>query len=297
MKIIVTGSLGNISKPLTLELVQRGHEVTVISSDPRKQKDIEALGAIASIGSLENIDFLTNTFRGADAIYCMVPPVKFFDPNYDALTNYTQIGENYYEAISESGVKKVIHLSSIGAHLNKGTGIILGHHNVENILKQLPSDVSIATIRPTAFYQNLLGYLGKIKNAGMISANYGADDIIPWVSTIDIATVVAEEITKPIMGRKVRYVTSDELSCNEVASVLGKAIGKPDLKWEIITNEQMQNGMVTIGMASHNAKGLVEMNASMHDGVFFEDYKLNKPIFGKVKLEDFAKEFAVTFSK
>jgi NAD(P)H dehydrogenase (quinone) len=43
MKIVVTGSLGNISKPLTKLLVEKGHSVTVISSDPRKQSAIEAL--------------------------------------------------------------------------------------------------------------------------------------------------------------------------------------------------------------------------------------------------------------
>lgn len=34
MKIIITGSLGNISKPLTGVLVGQGHSVTAISSDP-----------------------------------------------------------------------------------------------------------------------------------------------------------------------------------------------------------------------------------------------------------------------
>ena len=40
MKIIVTGSLGNISKPLTQELVAKGHQVVVISSKSDKQKAI-----------------------------------------------------------------------------------------------------------------------------------------------------------------------------------------------------------------------------------------------------------------
>ena len=74
MKIIVTGSLGRISQPLTKELAQKGHTITVISSNPEKQKDIEALSATAAIGSLEDVDFLTATFTGADAVYCMVPP-------------------------------------------------------------------------------------------------------------------------------------------------------------------------------------------------------------------------------
>jgi uncharacterized protein YbjT (DUF2867 family) len=51
MKIVVTDSLGNISKPLTTEFVQEGYLVTVISRKPEKQKDIETLGAMAAIGS------------------------------------------------------------------------------------------------------------------------------------------------------------------------------------------------------------------------------------------------------
>jgi AraC family transcriptional regulator, transcriptional activator of pobA len=45
MKIIVTGSLGNISKPLAKELIEKGHEVTVISSSLERKSEIESLGA------------------------------------------------------------------------------------------------------------------------------------------------------------------------------------------------------------------------------------------------------------
>lgn len=41
MKIIVTGSLGNISQPLTKELVEKGHHVTVISSDEKSKKQLK----------------------------------------------------------------------------------------------------------------------------------------------------------------------------------------------------------------------------------------------------------------
>jgi uncharacterized protein YbjT (DUF2867 family) len=58
MKITITGSLGNISKPLTKELVQKGHTVTVISSNAERQKEIEALGAKAAIGSMGDVNFL-----------------------------------------------------------------------------------------------------------------------------------------------------------------------------------------------------------------------------------------------
>ena len=71
MKITVTGSLGHISLPLTKELVQKGHAVTVISSKTKRQKDIEALGAKAAIGTMEDADFLTSAFSGADIVYLM----------------------------------------------------------------------------------------------------------------------------------------------------------------------------------------------------------------------------------
>ncbi len=296
MKVIVTGSLGNISKPLTKELVQKGHHVTVISSNEQRQTDIEALGATAAIGSLEDVDFLVSTFTGADAVYCMVPPNNYFDLTLDLLAYYRRLGNNYARAIRQSGVKRVVNLSSIGAHLEQGSGILLGAHDVEQILNKLSSDVAITHLRPTSFYYNLFGYVETIKAVGGIAANYGADDKIPWVSPIDIAAVIAEEIAIPLVGRKVRYVASEELTGNETARILGAAIGKPDLQWIIIGNAQMLSDLESAGMNPQIAAGLVEMYASLHSGLLAEDYYRNKPmVMGKVKLADFAKEFAAAF--
>ena len=297
MKIIVTGSLGHISKPLTEELVQKGHTVTVISSKPEKQKEIEALGATAAIGSIEDVTFLAGVFAGADAVYSMIPPHDFFDHNFDMTAFYRRIANNYVQAIRQSGVKRVVHLSSIGAHLDKGTGLILSHHDVEGILNDL-QDVAITFMRPTAFYYNLFGFLAPIKNKGVIASNYGASDMVVWVAPTDIAAAVAEEIVAPPVGRKILYVASDELTGNEVAGILGAAIGKPDLEWVVIPDEQMKSGLEAVGMPKQIAADFVEMNASMHKGELFGDYYRNRPkVFGKVKMKDFAKEFAAAFNQ
>ena len=299
MKIIVTGSLGHISKPLTEELVQKGHEVTVISSNPEKQKDIEALGASAAIGTMEDAGFLTATFKGADAVYVMetMGGNSYFDPNLDIIAAINKIGNNYRQAIEQSGVKRVVHLSSIGAHTDKGNGLLTFHYNVENILQTLPSDIAITFMRPVGFYYNLLGFINNIKTQGVIATNYGGDSKKPWVSPLDIAEAVAEELVTPFVGRKVRYIASDEISCNELASLLGAAIGKPDLKWVVIPDEQLLNGMIAAGMNAKVAAGLVEMNASGQTGVLYEDYYRNQPILGKVKLAEYAKEFAAVYNK
>ena len=296
MKIIVTGSLGHISKPLTQALIQKGHSVTVISSKADKQKDIERLGAKAAVGSINDVAFLTQTFAAADIVYLMEPPVNFFDKDGDFEKHWTDIGDSYKQAIQQSGVTKAIHLSSIGAHTDKGVGMLATHHYVENILKELPENVSIKFMRPVGFYYNMFAFIPAIKNANAIIQNYGGDEKEPWVSPLDIAAVIAEEMERPFNGRTVRYIASDEVSPNEAAKILGEAIGKPDLKWNAITDEQFLNNLINLGFNAKAAKGLTEMNIGRRHNLY-DDYKQNTPTLGKVKLTDFAKDFAVAYNK
>jgi uncharacterized protein YbjT (DUF2867 family) len=297
MKIVVTGSLGHISKPLTEELIQKGHSVTVVSHNPERQKEIESLGASAAIGSMDDVKFLTKTFSGADAVYCMISAGNAYsDPAFDLMAYTLRLGNNYKQAILETGVKRVVFLSSIGAHLDKGNGLLAFYYTVENSLNSLPADTAITFMRPVSFYYNLLGFINTIKTQGVIATNYGGDVPKPWVSPIDIASAVAEELVegKPA-SRKVRYVASDEINCDELAHLLGAAIGKPDLKWVVIPDEQLLKGMIAAGMSPKIAEGMVEMNAAGNSGLLYEDYYRNKPVLGKVKLTDFAKEFASVF--
>lgn len=298
MKIVITGSLGNISRPLTHMLVKKNHTVTVISSKQDRRKEIEELGAIAAIGTMEDIHFLTKTFTGADIVYCMetLSNELLFDKDLDYVTAMTNIGSNYKQAIQQSGVKKVIHLSSTGAHTNTGVGLLALHYNVENILQQLPDDVIIKTMRPGGFYYNVLAFIPTIKAAGAIIQNYGGDGKQPWVSPVDIASVVAEEIELPFDGRKIRYIASDELSPNQMAQILGEAIGNPGLKWLSIPDEQMLDNMVAAGMNQALAKGMVEMNAARINGVLYEDYFRHRPTLSKTKFVTYAKEFAVVYN-
>ena len=293
MNIVITGSLGHIGKPLTEALIQKGHHVTVISSKPQKQADIGALGATAAIGSVEDVTFLTSTLTGADAVFCMIPP-NFSQP--DQVTYYSRIGNSYAQAIKQAGVKRVVHLSSYGAHLDKGTGFIVGSHHVENRLNALPN-VALTHIRPGYFYYNLFGFVGMIKSAGFMGANYGGEDRLVLVSPVDIAAAVADELTTANTDRPVRYVASDERTCSDVARVLGGAIGKPDLTWAVISSEQMQQGLEANGVPAGAAAALVELGSATHSGILREDYDHHRPVMGKVKLDHFAQEFAAGFTR
>ncbi|GAB3557673.1 NAD(P)H-binding protein [Spirosoma fluminis] len=293
MKVIITGSLGHVGRPLTTDLVQKGHAVTVISSNTEKQKDIEALGATAAIGTLEDIDFLTTTFANAEAVFTMVPP-NFAEA--DQIAYYRRLSTNYVQAITQSGVGRVVHLSSYGAHLSKDTGFILGAYHAESILNEL-SDVAVTYLRAGYFYYNLFRFIPMIKGAGFIGANYGGDDRIALVSPLDIAAVAAEELGRPSTGTTVRYVASDEHTATEIAQIVGAAIGKPDLTWRVLTDEQMKDGMEKSGMPAHVIANFVEMGASLHSGALLGDYEQHKPELGHVKLDDFAPDFAALFHK
>ena len=110
MKIILTGSLGNIGRTLTEELVNNGHQVTVISSKAERATSIEALGASAAIGTMQDVEFLSSTFKGADIVYLMEAWEgigNIFDTGMDFVAGFKQIGGNYKLAVAQSGVKHI----------------------------------------------------------------------------------------------------------------------------------------------------------------------------------------------
>ncbi|XZF15464.1 NAD(P)H-binding protein [Chitinophagaceae bacterium MMS25-I14] len=293
MKFTVTGSLGNISKPLTTLLIKAGHQVTVISSNPDKKAEIEALGATAAIGSISDTSFLTQAFTGADAVYTMVPP-NFAAENYRRYVGNT--AKNYAAAIKNAGVTKVVNLSSIGAHLESGTGPIAGVHDAELILNGLEG-VAVKHIRAPFFYINFYNDIPMIRHQGIIGANYPAATRIVMVHPEDIAIAVAEQLQHPFTGHSVRYIMSDDRTVQDATVALGTAIGKPELPWIEFTDEQALNGMLQAGLPQEIAHNFTEMGSALRKGILWEDFDRNKPEAKGRTLEEFAQEFAVKYQE
>ena len=292
MKIIVTGSLGHISKTLTKILTANSNKVVVISSNPKRIEAIEKIGATAAIGDLYDVSFLSATFKGADAVYLMIPP-NFKE--FNSLEYYKRIAENYRMAIQNSGVKHIVFLSSWGAHLDRGTGTILGSHHAEIILNQLEA-VHKTYIRPVSFYYNLLNYIDMIKTAGIIGSNFKREDKIAWVHPEDIAQAVSEELTASADELiKIRYVASDEKTAAETAHILGKALERPNLEWVPFSDAEVEKSLMERGLPEKFAQDLVAINASISSGRMGEEYEKNKPTLGNIPLEQYATEFAKAY--
>ena len=170
---------------------------------------------------------------------------------------------------------------------------------------------------PAAFYTNFYqsldlikgkGFIGKFLTLrysgfralltgriGLLMGNYGGDDRIVFVSPKDIADAVAEELLLSPKEKTIRYIGSEEMTCNEAAKIIGTAIGKPWLKWVLLSDEAMLKGLKMAKLPEKLAETLVEMQAAIHSGKALENFHRNWPKMGKVKLADFAEEFATVY--
>jgi uncharacterized protein YbjT (DUF2867 family) len=290
MKYVLTGSTGNITKPVTIELIAAGHDVSVITSSEAKRQEIESLGASALVGTIEDREFLTNSFSGADVVYTMVPP-KWDPTNWKGYIR--SIGVNYATAIKNAGVKKVVNLSSIGADLDSGCGPVSGLHQVENELNALP-DVDVKHLRAGYFYNNLLSNVGMIKGMNIMGSNLKSDSLIPVAEISDITEVAASFLLNhSFTGKSFQYIISDVITPGSITSLIGKEIGKPDLPWVEFTDEQSIGGMQQAGLSEEVARNYTEMHASIRSGKMMSHFFSNgKPVSGKVKADEFAKRFA-----
>lgn len=292
MKITISGSLGNIGKPLATKLVAAGHDVTVISSAADRKEAIEELGAVAVIGSVSDPEFLKAAFIGTDAVFAMTPPNM---GGANIIANTIEAGKAFAKAIIESGVKRVVMLSSIGADLPTGNGPIAGLYHIEHLYRDL-EDVSVTFLRAGLFYTNFYNDIPLIKAMGIMGANYPGTIHIPMVHPEDIATAASEELQKNTEGKNIRYIVSDVRTPNEVARIFSEAIGKPELTWVAFTDEQALQGMIQAGLPDEVAQLYTEMGTGFRNGTIPTDFEhQGSPVNGSVKLEDFAQTWVTRF--
>jgi nucleoside-diphosphate-sugar epimerase len=291
-KYVITGSIGHISKPIVEGLIKAGNEVTVITSSTDRVSEIEKLRAKALVGKVQELAFVKNAFKGADVIYTMIPPIW---QTTDWKASQLEVAKNYAEAIQSNGIKYVVNLSSIGAHVGKGVGPVDALSEFEQMLNKIPG-LNVKHLRPSFFYHNFMAQIGLIKQAGFMGANYGDTEKIFLVHTNDIAAAGLDELLNlSFKGNSVRYVLGDERSGTEVAQVLGKAIGK-DLKWVQFTDDQQYQGLLQAGLSETHATLYQQMGTALREGHMQRDARAKQQSFGPTKLEDFAKEFAAAYN-
>ena len=286
-RYVITGSLGNISRPVVEGLVAQGKTVSVITSKANKAAEIEQLGAKALVGDVNDASFVRDAFRGAEVVYTMIPPIW---QTGDWRKAQKVIADNYLAALSAHRVSYVVNLSSVGAHLGHGCGPVDGLYDFEQKLNAIPG-LHVKHLRPAYFYHNFLAQIPMAKGAGILGANYGGNHTLFLVHPRDIARAALEELLNPnFTGSSVRYIAGDERDGQEIAAALGK-----ELPWVEFTDEQQLGGALEAGLSQAIAQGYTHMGHALRDGSMQEDMRKHGPAFSPTKLEDFAREFAQAY--
>ena len=99
---VITGSIGHIGKPLIEGLVKAGKDVRVITHSTDRAREIESLKAKPMVGSIQDVEFLKNAFKGAEVAYTMIPAI-WNTTNWRDTQN--EIANNYIEAIKANKIE------------------------------------------------------------------------------------------------------------------------------------------------------------------------------------------------
>jgi uncharacterized protein YbjT (DUF2867 family) len=262
--ITITGATGNTGHVIAETLLARGEKVRVIGRDKGRLARFVQKGAEAFIADLTDTISLPEAFVGSKAVYLMIPPNV---AAADVRAYEEQVTDALTEATQQAGVEYAVVLSSIGADKTSGTGPVIGLHNFEQKLNRI-GKLNALYVRAGYFMENVLPQAGVIKSFGFMAGPVRPDLRIPMIATQDIGAFVANALlalnfsgkgTHELLGQR-------DLTYREVAAVIGKEIGRPDLAYMQLPPAQLKPALVQMGMSSNMADLLLEMSDAMNSG-------------------------------
>ena len=293
--IAVMGATGNTGRRITELLLEAGEEVRALGRSPEKLAELEALGAETVSGDVRDAAYLARAFAGADAVYTLTA----FDP---ALPDYhadqDRRGEAIAAAIRESGVRHVIVLSAIGAELASGNGFIASLHRQERRLRALDG-VNVMILRPGAFFEGFYAALETIRHEGVVADSVAPDAKVPMIASADVAAVAAGALRdRDWSGTVVRELLgARDLTYTDVATMIGEAIGVPDLQYVQLPDEELAEILTeAAGFSPDFAAQFVEFNQALTEGRLHSLEGRNQRNTTPTEFEEFAVALAQAYA-
>lgn len=263
MTFVIMGASGHTGRPAAEALLVHKAKVRVLGRSADKLKEFTTKGAEAAVGDPMDAAFLTKAFAGAEGVYAMLPPDY---ASTDPLGNYARLTDALIIALGEAKVRRVVFLSSLGAEHAEGTGPIKGLGRTERRLQALGIDV--VALRAGYFFENLFGNVDLIKHQGINGGAIAPDVKVAMVATTDIGRVAADTLHHwPGKGFLVREVLgAADLTMREVTTVIGKAIGKPELAYVQFSYEAFAGALTQHGFSAITAGLMAEMSLAANEG-------------------------------
>lgn len=260
----ILGATGHTGSVIVNKLLDKGKKVRVFGREIKKLDPFARRGAEMATGDVTDSGKLSQVFAGAEAVYAMIPPSM---TQKDFRAYQDQVTESIVTAIEAAGVKNAVVLSSIGADKQEKTGPVAGLHNLETRLGKV-KNLNALFLRAGYFMENTLAQVGIIKNFGMLAGPVRADLPLPLIATHDIGEYAADELLAlNFRGQQTQELQGPrDVSYNEVAKVVGAAIGKPALAYVQLPNEQVIQAMMSMGMSKDLASLICEMADALNSG-------------------------------
>jgi len=261
----VLGAAGNIGSVISRTLLDKGEKVRVVGRHAAKLHPFVQKGADPFIGDVADTEAMTRALTGTRAAFLMIPPGMTAQ---DYRADQERTSDALSAAAKNAGLQYAVNLSSIGAQADAGTGPILGQHNSEQKLNTVER-LNILHLRPAYFFENHLAGIAMIRMMGIFGGALRPDLKIPMIATKDIGVFAAERLLKlDFNGKQTQDLLGErDLSMNEVAAVLGKALNKPDLLYAQFPYDQVQKVLAQMGVPVKTAGSFIEMFRAMNDGI------------------------------
>jgi uncharacterized protein YbjT (DUF2867 family) len=293
MLVTVMGATGKTGKAVSERLLAAGVQVRALGRSADKLAALQRAGAQPVAADAGKAADLTAAFRGADAVYALVPP-NLTTP--DVLAYYEQVNGALATAVAESGVKRVVYLSSIGAEQPAGTGPVVGLHRGEQKLRALPG-LDLLLLRPGYFYENHFGAIGLIKSQGVNGGATNPDAPITMIASRDIGEIAAKAlVAKDFSGVTVRDLFGPrDLTMSECTRILGSKIGKPALPFVQFPDDGVIAGLKSAGFSESISRGFVEMSHALSRGLMKATQTRGPGNTGATTFESFADTWAQAY--
>ncbi|MGC2210124.1 MAG: NmrA family NAD(P)-binding protein [Candidatus Korobacteraceae bacterium] len=261
---VVTGASGHTGSVVADNLLAAGKKVRAIGRSAERLQRLVHKGAEPFVASLTDSEALTRAFRGVRAVYVMIPP------NYsasDVRADQQAVTEAIASALERAAVTHAVTLSSVGADKAEGTGPVVGLHRLEQRLNRI-AGLNVLHLRAGYFMENTLGQVGIIHQTGTAIGPLEPNLRFPMIATRDIGDAAADALLKlEFNSHETRELLGpNDITMTEVAAILAKAIGKPDLKYVHAPDDKVRDAMLQMGMSEDLVAQLLEMSHAMNAG-------------------------------
>ncbi|HTS56735.1 MAG TPA: NmrA family NAD(P)-binding protein [Terriglobales bacterium] len=261
---VVTGTTGHTGNVVARTLLGKGAKIRAIGRSADRLQALVAQGAEAFVTDLTEVSHLVKAFEGAKAAYVMLPP-NLAAPDYRAFQD--RVTDTITAALRSARITHVVTLSSIGADKPDRTGPVLGLRYLEQQLNHI-NGLHVLHLRAGYFMENTLSQVGVIQKMGISVGPLRPDLKLSMIATEDVGAVAADALlrldfqqknTRELQGQR-------DISMNEVAQIIGKAIGNPGLRYTQAPDDQVQAALIQLGMSASIARLLLEMSAALNSG-------------------------------